>query len=760
MPTEQNTGLTGHYYADDGTHNSTSLQKIMTRQDPAVNFQWGALAPIPNVQSDNLFVRWEGYFTPPSTGTFTFGTNADDGSRVKINNSTVMENWTGGDHGLEFGASGVFLTQGQPVPITIEYFELTGAAHMQLFAKGPNYPANGGLVEAQYLSPGSKFLPAGWNISADADGNLQYERLEVRQNGDVIMYDADGSSQLFTNTGSGFKPPVNEDAYLIRNADGSYSLADTDGRIYVFNVDGTLRETSTPVDDRKPAAIKYNYATQNNIPKLTEIVDGVDGTRKGNLYYRGDSQCTTPPAGYYPAPSSTLYLCAFITGDGQRTDFFYDSNGRLARIANPGNAYEDYGYDTNGMLTSLRDTLANDTVAAGVRNNDTTVTTEISYDNLARVTHVKAPAPTISAARQQYDLDYLPNKSKLHIHDSTEPNGYTQYIEYDNLLRTTKNCDVAALCDQAEWDPAKDLSLSNTDETGLKSTTLYDSDDRPTDQYGPAPTAWYGTDRKPLTAYTAQVPRTETKYDEGITGPAVAWHNYRRPGSEPGVPKLHTTGINTANPGIMTGDLVNAPITADTGMQGIGLTATGKLHLPNGTYYINADTSEGVRVWVDDKLVVDSWQDAAYRTVTGTSFTVANNEVKRFRMDTYRKIGSTGAFNIWLRQDGGFTWINNWTSYLTPAYGLTTSTKVYDSTLGDSTATTSYGANPELGLAQSSSIDPTGLNLTTANTYETQGAPGSFLRQTSKNLPGNPVGNPSFTYSYYGATETRDNPCT
>ena len=81
---------------------------------------------------------------------------------------------------------------------------------------------------------------------------------------------------------------------------------------------------------------------------------------------------------------------------------------------------------------------------------------------------------------------------------------------------------------------------------------------------------------------------------------------------------------------------------------------------------------------------------------------------------------------------------------------------MYDSTNGNGVTTTNYGSNPELGLVQSTSVDPTGLNLTASLAYETQGATGSFLRQTGKTLPG---GNAT-SYSHYTATETKDNPCT
>jgi RHS repeat-associated protein len=753
MPTEQNTGLTGYYYADDGSHNPAQLTKIMTRQDPSLNFQWGTLAPIPNVQADNLYVKWEGYFTPPTTGNYTFGTKADDGTRVKINGNTIMQNWTGGTFSLIYGPSGVFLTAGVSVPITVEYFELTGGAYMQLYAKGPNNPS-GGVVEAQYLKPGGKVLPAGWSISADTDGNLAYERLEIRQNGDVIMYDADGSTHLFTNTGTGFKPPVDEDAFLTRNADGTHTLTDTDGRVYVFNVDGTLRETQTPYDDRNPAAIKYNYATQNGIPKLSEIVDGVTNTRKGNLYYAGASQCAAPPATFNAAPTDNL--CTFITTDGQRTDFFY-RNSQLARVQLPGNTIYDFGYDqTNGMLTNIRDVLANDAVAAGIRADDATVNTEITYDSLARATSVTAPAPTTGANRSVYTLDYLPSKSKLHVSGAAEPNGYSQYIEYDDLLRTTKACDVAALCDQSEWHTTKDLSLSTTDEAGLKSTTIYDADDLPTDTYGPAPTTWFGVDRKALPAYVNQVPHTETKYDEAIVGLVVAYYNFKAANKAfIGAPKLHSTGFN-ANPQLTTQSWgSNSPITPDAGMDGWGLSATGKLAVPNaGSHTFRIWHDDGARLWVNDQLIIDDWTTGSNRSKDGTVTLEANKPI-RIKLDYFDVDKANANLDLSMHFNGTpVTGDNNFGTMLKPGYNLTTSTKVFDSQTGDVTNTTNYGNRPELSQIISTTEDVGGQNLTTNFAYEPYQT-GSLMRQTSKTLPS---GN-TFTYSHYGATETRVNPC-
>ncbi|HSX29729.1 MAG TPA: PA14 domain-containing protein [Candidatus Saccharimonadales bacterium] len=774
-PVSNQHGLTGSYYGKfDGTNTfSSGNALVMKRTDTFLNFDWGSGAPVANGPADFL-VRWSGYVTVPVSGTYNFGTNSDDGSKITVGtgNTVVYNDWT--THGPTEGyGTGYFLTANQPVPITIEYFDQGGPASFQFKVQGA---VSQQIVPSDWLSPKAQVLPDGWNLGIDPDGDLNYDHLKANQNS-VVLSDSTGDTHEYTYVNGGYRPPVNEDGQLVRNADGTFTMQDTDGRTYVFAADGTLSSVTNPVDDRKPAALQYTYGSINGGPAtLTQITDAVDSSRWAKVYYSGDSNCGSAPSSFDTnAPAGML--CAVKTNDGRATYFYYNT-GQLARVAEPGNQYNDYQYEavTNGGTTigyrmiGTRDSLANDAIAAGVRSNDSTAKTEMSYDVLGRVTSITQPAATAGASRMQHTVEYLPGPldksyagaSQQHIVGATEPNGFTHRVEYDNLFRTTKDTDITNLSTITEWDALKDLQYSTTDATGLKSTAIYDDEDRPTDSYGPAPASYYGTDRKPTSTYVSQVPRTESKYDEGIVGPAIAWYDYTKQtgntnGTLFGAPKLHTTGINTATPGTLSYDFVSPPITASSGTQGIGLSATGKLRLPTGTYAINADTSDGVRVWVDDQLVLDSWIDSAYRTTTtGIAFTVSDSVPKRFRADVYRRTGSTGTLNLKIQQQGGFTATTDWSSYLKSDYSLATSAKTYDATLGDNTTTTSYGSNPELGLAQSTSLDPTGLNLTSTSTYETQGATGSYLRQLTKTLPG---GNTT-SYSYYGATETKDNPCT
>ncbi|MGF7229201.1 MAG: RHS repeat domain-containing protein, partial [Candidatus Saccharibacteria bacterium] len=646
----------------------------------------------------------------------------------------------------------------------------------------------------------AQVLPDGWSLGIDADGSLSYDHLKANQNS-VVLTDSSGDTHEYTWTGSGYKPPVNEDGTLIRNADGTFTFQDTDGRTYTFAADGTLSLVTNPTDDRHPTALQYSYQSINGGPAaIKQISDGVDPSRNMTVYYAGDSNCSTPPAGFDTAPPTNM-LCAVKTNDGRTTSFFY-KQGQLARMSKPGNENIDYGYETvlnNGSvigyrINSIRDNVANDAIAAGVRADDTTANTTLQYDTLGRVTNVTQPAATAGATQIQNTIEYLPGAldklyfgaTQQHVVGATEPNGFTRRVEYDNLFRTTKDTDIAGLATTTQWDPLKDLEYSSTDPTGLMSATVYDDEDRPVTQYGPAPAAWFTstanattghTDITPQASYASQVPRTDTQLDGGISGPAVAWYNTRIVTNTDGTtspvfygaPKLHATGITpTVDPTWMARDFRStpAPITVDAGNDNIGFSATGKIVFPGtGTYTFKYWHDDGARMYIDDTSVFAAadWNNVGETQMVSTgTFNAVAGHVYRFRLD-FANRNAQFANEAWL-SGPGITDISggqglgtsHWGNYVRPDYSLQTSTTTYDSTLGNATTTTNYGTNPELGLAQSTTADPTGLNLTSTSTYEAQGATGSYLRQTSKTLPGGATTN----YSYYGATETRDNPCT
>ena len=519
-------GLTGRYYTDNGSHvfptdNSDPMRLMMVRNDSKLSFNWGSGGPASGLQADNFMTRWTGYITVPHTGSYKFGATADDGVRVKLNNGflgaqqTVLDSW-------QYTPNTVWgnpqnLTAGQQIPITVEYFEVSGGASMALSVKGPDGVEQ--EIPVKWLTPKASALPNSWQLGLDVDGDVAYERLRM-VGSNVVLEDSTRMTHEYTWTGSGYKPPVNEDGVLTRNANNTFTLIDTDGRTYIFNAEGSLISLTTPTDDRKPANIKYEYAGDPS--RLMKIIDGVNVARSGTLHYRSvneDGNCTIP-SGFDAAPDGML--CAFKTSDGDITRFYY-KNEQLSRVEKPGSERIDYGYDSLGRLIQTRDSVANDAISANIRQENDELLTQVNYDALGRASVIQAPAPTPGTARVNHTFEYLPSATQMHISGTAEPNGFSKRIDYDSLLRTTKETDVANLTSHTEWDSVKDLELSKTDATGLKSTTIYDDDDRPIENYGPAPSGRYGVDRKPLAAHVSQIPKTSTGYDEGMTGLSVSY---------------------------------------------------------------------------------------------------------------------------------------------------------------------------------------------------------------------------------------------
>ncbi|MEV0681688.1 PA14 domain-containing protein [Actinosynnema sp. NPDC050436] len=116
----------------------------------------------------------------------------------------------------------------------------------------------------------------------------------------------------------------------------------------------------------------------------------------------------------------------------------------------------------------------------------------------------------------------------------------------------------------------------------------------------------------------------------------------------------------------------------------------------------------------------------------------------------------TKAFALTWKRDAG-PWEVIPSDKFVPDYGLVTSTTAEDSDgLAQKRTQTLYtenGADPAYSVATASVADPDGLALTVRTSYETPG--NGYMRRVSRSQPS---GTQS-TYTYYGDTETRSNPC-
>ena len=129
--------------------NQDFTNPVLNRIDPVVNFNWGTGSPDPVMGADNFSIRWDGLIEVPVSGTYTFYTTTDDGVRLWVNNQLLIDKWIP-QSPTEWSAN-ISLTQGDLVPVLMEYYEQGGGAVAQLSWSGPGIGKQ--IIPSQYLHP-------------------------------------------------------------------------------------------------------------------------------------------------------------------------------------------------------------------------------------------------------------------------------------------------------------------------------------------------------------------------------------------------------------------------------------------------------------------------------------------------------------------------------------------------------------------------------------------------------------------------------
>ncbi|MCA9242340.1 MAG: PQQ-dependent sugar dehydrogenase [Phycisphaerales bacterium] len=126
-------GLRGEYF-----NNIDLTNLVLTRLDPVVDFTWGGGSPDPAIDSDTFSVRWTGCVTPQFSETYTFYVEIDDGARVWVDDTLVIDSWI--DQAPTVHTGSIALTANTPVEIVMEYYENGGGAVARLAWDSPSAP--------------------------------------------------------------------------------------------------------------------------------------------------------------------------------------------------------------------------------------------------------------------------------------------------------------------------------------------------------------------------------------------------------------------------------------------------------------------------------------------------------------------------------------------------------------------------------------------------------------------------------------------
>lgn len=113
--------------AADGTINNRTLLSSGTVSN--INYQWGGGAVLNSGRNEGVIVRFHGFINIPTAGTYSFGGQADDGIRIRVNNTQVVNSWI--ESGGDFRSGSISLPSGT-VPIELIYYENGGGAMVNL----------------------------------------------------------------------------------------------------------------------------------------------------------------------------------------------------------------------------------------------------------------------------------------------------------------------------------------------------------------------------------------------------------------------------------------------------------------------------------------------------------------------------------------------------------------------------------------------------------------------------------------------------
>jgi YVTN family beta-propeller protein len=119
-------GLLGQYFSNATLSGSPAL----TRTE-AVNYDWGTSAPAASMPVDAFSARWTGRVFASKDGNYTFQTTSDDGVRLWIDGTLVIDNWT--THASTTNSSlPISLKAGFYYELKLEYFESQAGAVAKL----------------------------------------------------------------------------------------------------------------------------------------------------------------------------------------------------------------------------------------------------------------------------------------------------------------------------------------------------------------------------------------------------------------------------------------------------------------------------------------------------------------------------------------------------------------------------------------------------------------------------------------------------
>jgi hypothetical protein len=191
-------------------------RRLLTRSEAQINFPWGGRSPAPGVPPECFSARFTGWIKPPVSGEYKITLDHDDGGRLWIDGSPVIDKWVFGSK----SDSATIQLSAEYHDLRLEYMQGGGPSHLKLLWSTPGDPGTTPIPPDVFFheppgTPGQ--LETG--IEPDADGTLHLTAAFADVHGAGCRYvDADGSSPAI----AGLLGPAAYASWDVVVPDGTY----------------------------------------------------------------------------------------------------------------------------------------------------------------------------------------------------------------------------------------------------------------------------------------------------------------------------------------------------------------------------------------------------------------------------------------------------------------------------------------------------------------------------------------------------------
>ncbi|MEP7253991.1 MAG: glycoside hydrolase family 3 C-terminal domain-containing protein, partial [Ginsengibacter sp.] len=119
-------GLKGAYFDNILLQGSSKIERI----DNKIDFHWTFNSPANGIENDFYSIRWEGNLKSPITGNFKIGIDGDDGYRLYLNDSLVIDHWQKQTYSTSL--TNYHFEKNKEYKIKIEFFEPAANGEIKL----------------------------------------------------------------------------------------------------------------------------------------------------------------------------------------------------------------------------------------------------------------------------------------------------------------------------------------------------------------------------------------------------------------------------------------------------------------------------------------------------------------------------------------------------------------------------------------------------------------------------------------------------